>query len=870
MSRRSETDNPPGQRSIQYRLGTQATFFERMLADLAREPALADLTARTTEDPSIALLDAWSMVADILSFYQERIANESYVRTATEHRSVVELAGEIGYQLRTGVAASTLLAFTVEEPPESPGSVAIGIGVKVQSIPGQDEQPQTFETVEEVTARPEWNRMTPALPPAVTDTRPPDWEKQEIYLEGAALGLEPGDALLLYGGELREKNAGAPWCVVFADRVTPDLEAGSTTVRWTGGYGDPPAVRAAEELFVAVFRLRAALFGANAPDWRLIPPEIRKQFGGEGQDQWPGYTMPADGVIDLDRIAREVVPGGWVLLVDEATDGKPQHFSRIARVAIAGRVDYSLAQQVTRIEPQDRVPDPAEFNLRTAVVYAQTAPLALQKVPVVPVQPLTGPDVRLEPPVAGLGQGRKVIFSGRRVRVEVRVAELTLEAAFGVRQTVVRGDVLLLLNRPDLGDGRESEWQLQTATGFAGSVRATTADFAYRPAAASDPVVASAAVIAVPPNPPENQAMRLGAALDACFDPATVGILGNVALATHGETVHEVLGGGEGGPVAQRFRLRQPPLTYVSARTPGGRRSTLEVRVDGVLWEEVPALYGQGPRSQVYTVRSDSVGDTWVVFGNGTYGASLPAGRENVQATYRRGIGMAGEVEADTLTLLQTRPLGVQSVTNPLRATGASAPEGLEQAVLLAASQVKALGRIVSLSDYEDFALGFAGIGKARAVAVPAPTGTKVYLTVAAADGYPILPASELYRNLYQALLGYGDPHQPLELQSYRRIELGLEGKIWIDARQQREVVEAAVRQALADAFSFARARLGQELHGDEVLAVMLGVPGVRLAEVERLIPAYPPTAETAAAGPPPAALQVLDPAGIVLEVETW
>ena len=51
-------------------------------------PALAGLRTRDDDDFSIALLDAWATVADVLTFYQERIANESYLRTATERRSL--------------------------------------------------------------------------------------------------------------------------------------------------------------------------------------------------------------------------------------------------------------------------------------------------------------------------------------------------------------------------------------------------------------------------------------------------------------------------------------------------------------------------------------------------------------------------------------------------------------------------------------------------------------------------------------------------------------------------------------------------------------------------------------------------------------
>jgi len=44
---------------------------------------------RDDSDPSIALLDAWAVVADVLTFYQERISNEGYLRTAQERTSLI-------------------------------------------------------------------------------------------------------------------------------------------------------------------------------------------------------------------------------------------------------------------------------------------------------------------------------------------------------------------------------------------------------------------------------------------------------------------------------------------------------------------------------------------------------------------------------------------------------------------------------------------------------------------------------------------------------------------------------------------------------------------------------------------------------------
>ena len=158
-------DNRPALPAINYRVGAHSDFKESMRARLSSTdyPALANLTARDDADFGIALCDAAAVVLDVLSFYQERIANENYLRTARERRSILELAELIGYELAPGVAASTHLAFTLQEAPGLPSAsvepVTIPIGTRVQSVPGPDEEAQSFETVEAVEARVEWNAM---------------------------------------------------------------------------------------------------------------------------------------------------------------------------------------------------------------------------------------------------------------------------------------------------------------------------------------------------------------------------------------------------------------------------------------------------------------------------------------------------------------------------------------------------------------------------------------------------------------------------------------------------------------------------------------------------------------------------------------
>ncbi|HBB87617.1 MAG TPA: putative baseplate assembly protein [Blastocatellia bacterium] len=204
--------NRPGRKTLAYRVGTQATFLETMLARLStlclgsneecRAGAglrpLLNLSTRDTGDPSIALLDAWATVADVLTFYQERIAAEGYLRTATERRSIIELARLVGYRLRPGVAASVYLALTIEKNEKV---VVKPFEVRAQSVPGPGELPQTFENVEEFEARGSWNKLVPR------QTRPLSLERLQraavekrapkLYFKGTTTGLNQGDPLLM-------------------------------------------------------------------------------------------------------------------------------------------------------------------------------------------------------------------------------------------------------------------------------------------------------------------------------------------------------------------------------------------------------------------------------------------------------------------------------------------------------------------------------------------------------------------------------------------------------------------------------------------------------------------------------------------------
>ncbi|MFJ6620693.1 putative baseplate assembly protein [Kitasatospora sp. NPDC091335] len=194
--------NPPGLDSVGYRVGHYGEFLASLLARLSGPayPALRDLTVRTPDDPAIALLDSWAVLADVLTFYSERIANEGYLRTATEESSLVLLGRLVGHRPRPGVAADTYLAYTLDHDPraaEDP-TVTIARGARSQSVPGPGEDPQSFETAEDLAARSAWNELAVLRrrPYQLTPGQLNPGGRAELFAAGTANNLRPGDRLL--------------------------------------------------------------------------------------------------------------------------------------------------------------------------------------------------------------------------------------------------------------------------------------------------------------------------------------------------------------------------------------------------------------------------------------------------------------------------------------------------------------------------------------------------------------------------------------------------------------------------------------------------------------------------------------------------
>jgi hypothetical protein len=938
--------NRPGLPDLTYRLGTYGSFLEQLLAEISRLKLppdganLRSLKTRAPDDAAIALLDAWAIVADVLTFYQERIANEGFLRTATERRSVLELARAIGYELNPGVTANVYLAFTVEDTPKSPRRATIPKGTQIQSIPSQDQLPQTFETAIAIEAKAEWNVLKPRLTQPQKLAIEDDtlfWagldgnktETNRLIFQGINTRLKPGELLLV----CIEQQV----MVLPVQTVTPEPEHQQTVVdlrsdvppapppqffvaipsvfntvsataipftataiqsevidqawqestfnaflcinQWdvsnlllymgTFQLQTPEPIEPSEGVFV--FRSRMGFFGNNAPAWASLP--VNQRFGeklwvneteykwraGAYQEDWdsdgweiwrtyPGkdyYSgLGSQPDVYLERSVAEITPNGWAVFEESSANPRytPYSIREVSEKSVTG---FSLSAKATGLSLADPngndladTDKAVRFKVRTTTVHVQSDRLPLKDLPI-------------ETPL----ESTSVSSSGVEIKIgatEIMLDRLVLGLQIG-QAIALQGE--LIIEDDENGQARPS-----------GVIQ-------HEIAVIQDSVHVGGFTQLVFTDSLQGRYVRKTVTLNA-----------NVVLATHGETIAEVLGSGNAAQMNQTFKLKKPPLTYIPANTASGSDSTLDVRVNGILWEESRAFYGLVPTAETYAVRIEDDGTTKVIFGDGKQGARLPTGTENITAVYRSGTGSVGEVAADSLSLLKKRPLGIQSVTNPLKASGAENPETLTNARSNAPLTVLTLDRIVSRQDYEDFARAFAGIGKAQAVALWDGRLERVHITVATASGDPLQPTDKTYTDLKAAIETLRDRSQPFMLDSFDRRYFNLSARVRLDPRYLEDTVLAQIRALLLVAFSFEQRGFGQGVSAAELVTLLQSVEGVVSVDLDNFYSVVNLTApgtatlssflgsaiarwNMATQQPTRAQLLLINPAGIELEV---
>lgn len=859
--------NPPGLEDLDYRIGVHGKYLARMIANLTRaqipdgehagQKPLLDLTTREKDDPSIALLDAWAVAADILTFYQERISNEGFLRTSKERRSILELARAIGYELSPGVAASTYLSFQVESAKGAPKSALIPKGTAVQSIPAkQGENPQTFETSIDFIGYPEWNQLKPQLTQIQNiidiNTVP------NLYIQGIDNNLQKGDMCLLIdsrkstiqtaarritdtdikfekdftiislegglaegdgGAEVPESIGGAsgnpggvPGAVEFSDLTVnaqvyqmdlceADFQTKLGMYIWdfydvlSHNYSPAPPPAG---ISVHVFRETTACFGHNAPRWETLPKYAESRGAVDGKIDPYGESWDGDD-------ARNI----WL-----DSQGNPHN------------------------DPSDPTDENPHLYLERAVKgINQNSYIAFE----MPTIKIPSTSTRHVYQVAKAVETSWVDYglSGKATALnltDVGVSSLTKDTNFMTRDTTayIKSEELTLAELPIPSPIPKESTSITLDTMVVGLAKDQPVALTGEQDDASGVLRSEVHLLKEPTHTNKRTTLEFQTKLAYSYKRDTLVLNANTVLATHGEIVpKETLGSGSGSARNQRFKIKKPPLTYTSASTASGTKNSLVVRVDGVKWDEAPSLYPLKTDDRKYIVRRDNEGNSTVVFGDGVHGARLPTGQENVTASYRSGIGTEGEVEAGSLTMLKAKPLGVKEVNNSVKASGAGDPETLDKARENAPLTVKTLDRIVSLQDFTDFARAFAGIGKAQALPIWSGEQQIVHITIATESGEAV--TDPLFSNLREAINLARDPLQKVEMGSFQRRYFHLKASLLIDDAYLWKDVEATVQKAIKTTFAFEKRNFAQPVTAAEIIDLIHDQKGIIAVDLDEL-----------------------------------
>jgi hypothetical protein len=361
---------------------------------------------------------------------------------------------------------------------------------------------------------------------------------------------------------------------------------------------------------------------------------------------------------------------------------------------------------------------------------------------------------------------------------------------------------------------------------------------------------------------------RIRARLKTGFDPdprPLVGVWLNGVWARQGESVsNETLGISNGNSwqtlVFQSRRIPVAPGEVIEVREWTGRGDDWETAVAGVPledlrfevdprdgrtktavwvhWHERPHLFDSGPADRHYALeRSTGV----LRFGGPVFGMIPPAGARIV-ATYTAGGDVSGNVSARTITDLHSGIGYIQSVTNPIAASGGTAVEDGWTAESRSTQRLANRYRSVSATDYEWMAHEASPeVARARCLPLEGPPGAPLrgWVTLVLVP-HTTDPEPEPSLELVQRVLAFVRARVPagvgprVRVATPHYVTVSVQAEIVLLTGAAVATVDSTVRQSLARFLhpltGGSRSRgfqFGETLYLSDVASLLEGIEGV-------------------------------------------
>ena len=754
--------NLPGLATIAYRVDDFSGFRRALLRPLAGEVALLGWRP-APGDLGLQLLEWWAYLADILTFYNERIANEDYLRTAELPTSVTDLVALLGYQPRPAIGAvGQVAALRRKARPQEPVVIPAGFRLSNTATPGVPVQ--TWEAAAASFSGPSDAKITLQPTPAMLEPMSGGSLVGSVLLHGTVTGLKPGDELLAISKTFPANENDWAKLTVVSTAPEPDPNGGTNT---------RVVLNAA-----SLDAVQAWMNAAAAADYRLLRSKQTAALWTQSSSISALSSVSSTVLTaELSAVVRGITPGDIVFL-----DGGGATTVGMVTDATETFTGVTYPGSVKGVPPDIPI---AHTEL------TMTSPLA---------DFLSVPHFEVRSHISS-GKGSSIgsghsIFGGFILPAEVAVR-------FGLKDvgTLIGTPATTLTSLPAIvtphagftvPDGGTPAF-VEDVNGSGITVNAT---------ANGDGTLTLAAVAATPPS------FSLTAPLRLLIDLVDV---------TRGKTVAaELLGTGDASIAGQTFTLKQSPLTYLASGA--DFLSTLQVAVDGILWTEASTFYDQPPDAAIFVVSQTPDAKSEVRFGDGINGARLPSGGRIV-ASYRYGAG-AARPPAGRLTTILKPQQNLASIHNPVAVWGGADAEQPADVRSNAPKSVLTFGRAISGDDYETVAALAPGVTRARAYWTWDPAHQRSLVKVYVGDDTGAATAAR------SALVGAEDPNRPVAVTQATPIPLTVTCTLLIAPNRTAPEVVAAATAALGDPanglFSPSNMVIGQPLYASQVEAALL------------------------------------------------
>lgn len=339
--------NPPEKTVIAYRVGDYISFREALLRSRSGEVELVNWRPGAQGDLAVQMIEWWAYLADILTFYNERIASQDYLRTADLPESVQRLIRVLGYRPRPGIGATgTLAALMTGIKP-----LTLPPGFQIQSKPGPGKQPQIFELgASTLVQQPDAIAAFPPPNPLLLSA-----DASSVLLQGTLKSIKAGDSLLLLKKNWTASDVGYALVTVAGSAQEKDARNNTNTrVTFT---------EAIDRLMVA-----------NAADFRLLKST-------QSAHLWqypaaPGYVLidqnGGAGTAHLESITRQIAVGDPIVFAESGAIP----FAQVAAVTSYSEAVYYANPSGSPPDPTKQPPNPPNvpISILHSAIGFQTAP----------------------------------------------------------------------------------------------------------------------------------------------------------------------------------------------------------------------------------------------------------------------------------------------------------------------------------------------------------------------------------------------------------------------------------------------------------------------------------------------------------------